>query len=182
MKKIINFAVCLFIGFYFICCYPSSALAISAGGTWTHSAWSSDFGIKAFTYKVSYYADTKSGYEVGQTYDAAYNHDYIAYKTPSDYIYPPEVGNGDASVVSVSLVDSSNNIVNTLSNSSWSRGTLRSYIWPEGTIFFDELCTTHWLQGFPSSSYRVKVVSGFALDVNWVPNLWTSDTCYTSTF
>jgi hypothetical protein len=98
MRKFIKFAICLFMGFFFICSYPSSALAmISASGTWTHRAWSLQHGYKNFTYKVHYYADTKSGYEAGQSYDCAYNHEFIAYKTPSDTIYPPEIGNGVAS-------------------------------------------------------------------------------------
>jgi hypothetical protein len=204
-------------GFFFICSYPSSALAmISASGTWTHRAWSLQHGYKNFTYsdddcvakvnnvpisiaeiefmkglkdafeernssKVHYYADTKSGYEAGQSYDCAYNHEFIAYKTPSDTIYPPEIGNGVASVNGVYLVNSSNKVVNTHSN-EWRNGFLRSHIFPGGTHYYATLYSTEWLQGFPSGSYRVKVVSTFALPTYWVPWLWTSDTCYTSYF
>jgi hypothetical protein len=131
--------------------------------------------------KVHYYADTKSGYEAGQSYDCAYNHEFIAYKTPSDTIYPPEIGNGVASVNGVYLVNSSNKVVNTHSN-EWRNGFLRSHIFPGGTHYYATLYSTEWLQGFPSGSYRVKVVSTFALPTYWVPWLWTSDTCYTSYF
>lgn len=156
MKKFMRLGICLLVCICFITYITdnASAATVNANSSWTHSAWSADYGAKSFVYQVTYIADTTSGYELGSSYDGVSNHDYIAYKSYA--IYPPEVGNGEASVIKVAIVNASNNS--------------------------DQLYSTALIQAFPSSNYKVKVVSGFALDYIWTPNMWTNDTCYTSSF
>ncbi|NLB87612.1 MAG: hypothetical protein GX790_00040 [Syntrophomonadaceae bacterium] len=183
MKKFMRLGICLLVCICFITYITdnASAATVNANSSWTHSAWSADYGAKSFVYQVTYIADTTSGYELGSSYDGVSNHDYIAYKSYA--IYPPEVGNGEASVIKVAIVNASNNSeVTSLSNSLWRKGTIRGHILPGGSIIFDQLYSTALIQAFPSSNYKVKVVSGFALDYIWTPNMWTNDTCYTSSF
>lgn len=163
--------------------FAYASTLITTGNNFSHSSWSPDWGIKNFNYSFSYAGDAFSGYEAGSYYEAVENHDFYAYKTPSQIIWPPEVGNGSCSIYRVEMVDSSNNVDDYLTSSAFQNGNIRGYILPGGTYFYFVKKSTYWLQVFASDEYYVKAKAIFELDSDqWYPSGPWIDSSSTSTF
>ncbi len=147
-----------------------------------HSAYSFDWGWKNFNYTFQYQGDAFSGYEVGSQYEAVKDHDFAAYKTPSQVIWPDDIGNGTCVLYRVEMVDSRGNVVDYLSNSSFQNGTIRGYIVSGGTLWYFMKKSYNWLQNFRSDTYYVKAKTSFYLDESWYPSGPWVDTASTQMF
>jgi len=174
----------LILGLLIFCFCMFTIVPTSMAGTpnvstnFTHSSISSDYGIKSFVYEVGY----NSIQRVVNSSDKVNSHDFAAYKSYA--IYSPEVGNGDAGLMNIKLVNaSSGSTIQTLSRSSFSNGTHRGFIiGGNDPITWQLLKSDSSLIGSPSSTgYRVKVTTEFYLDDSWAPNYF-SDSCNTGAF
>lgn len=156
---------------------------IAAYGTFSHAAWSPDWGIKNFNYSFTYQGDAFSGYEIRTYYEAVENHDFYAYKTPSQVIWPPEVGNGNCLLYRVEMVDSSGNVDAYLTSAAFQNGNIRGYILPGGTYFYFIKKSSWWLQVFESDVYYVTAKTYFELESDqWFPSGPWIDSASTNTF
>lgn len=182
-KKILLPVVVTFMFLISFIPYAFASTLVAAIGNFSHSSWSPDWGTKNFKYTLTYEGDAFSGYEVGSVYKAVNNHDFDAYKTPADVIYPPEVGNGNSQIYRVEMVDSNGNIDDYLAASSFEDGTIRGYIVPGGTYFYFVKKSYGWLQIFASDSYYLNAKTYFELDsTSWFPSGPWIDTASTQTF
>lgn len=163
-----------------VVCFLFTGLAVAAtmGDTTTrigHTAWSSDYGLKTFWYRPDY---------VGETFvqggvDGMNTHDFYAYKLTADYIYPPDVGNGSVSPMSLNMIDSSGSVVNSIF--SFNNGTIRSVMLPGDALSFCAKHNYNSLLAQDTGSNKVRTTIMFSLDSSWIGSVWT-DYIYTGTF
>ncbi|MDD2556562.1 MAG: hypothetical protein PHN17_09565 [Syntrophaceticus sp.] len=177
---------CIFLLFIFVFTltitekHGEAATQVSGYKNFSHTAYSINWGIKTFKYRNSYICNVITGFS-GYSYKAATNQDILAYKTPEDYIYPPEVGNGAVGLQGVYLLDTNNNVNNSQNPNQWSAGLINSRILPGGTKYLLSRYCYVRLEGIPNATYRVQVRTTFALPSSWSPFLWT-DYTYTPWF
>jgi hypothetical protein len=147
-----------------------------------HNAYNLQWGYRCFEYSNDYICTVITGFSGGgYTYKAATNQDLASYKTPADIIYPPLIGNGTVVLQGVYLLNTSNNVVNSLGNESFNNGTINWRIVPGGTLWLLSRYSYTWLEGIPNATYRIQVGTTFALPCSWYPFLWT-DYTYTPWF
>lgn len=97
------FFICLLI----MCIFSSAVYAseIYASSKFGHSAMHPDFGLKKFWYRPYYVGEKYSG-----TVDAVKDHDFYAYKTSDDVIFPSEIGNGDPMPTKIEMLNSNKQV------------------------------------------------------------------------
>lgn len=151
------------------------AADISGSNSFLHSGYSTNFGIKSWRVYEYYIGSSTDGYEAGQSYKMAYNHDFLS-DTPT--IYSPEIGEGVNTLLSLKLLNSSGSVVSSTSN--FSNGLIRSYFLNGDYYYYYEKCSYTALQGYPTGNYRIEWDTYFFND-----NFIFSDsgnTSYTSYF
>lgn len=115
-KKTLSLIVCCFLIFTNVSTALAANPAVSTN--FIHTSYSSDYGARSFVYEVGY----NGIHNIQDSADVVNSHDFIAYKSYA--IYSPEVGNGNANLAKLSLVNASND--NTIQSiTSFSNGTHR---------------------------------------------------------
>jgi hypothetical protein len=153
----------------------------SASGTFSHTSYNADYGLKAFSYNISYTGNSYSGIEAGQTYTAVNRHDVLVYVSPG-FVYPPNIGNGSPTINIVNLQNSSGSNLSSLGAYAFSNGTYRGYLLPEGSLILICEYSSSVLQGIPQGSYRVELQIKQNLDDDWSPAVFSPDAVRTSYF
>jgi len=147
-----------------------------ASGDYSYISYNLNLGVKTFTYKVGYNAV----HTVSAGQDIVNYHDFITYKTIT--IHPPDIGNGNASLNELVLVNASNNTpYDYLYATNFSNGSHNGWLLPGGAYIFKMLKSDNSLAGPSSMAYRVKVGTSFVLNSSWVPNNWL-ESCHTGSF
>lgn len=135
--------------------------------TYSHTAWSPDWGTKPFNYTAHYMA---AQYGITELF----NHEVDAYKTPDQVIWPPEVGNGDVLLLRVYLQGSDEVTYDEIQGNSFSNGAIYDHIYPGGTLHYFTKYNYSAMEGSSMVSLTGVAELWFMLDSDaWFPNLWT---------
>jgi len=157
-----------------------AATQVHAEGTFYYDPWSSDWGTKRQYFTIVYYGDQFEGFEAGSTFQAVELQDFFIYRKSQYYIWPPEIGNGIATLDRIELQTSSGTKT-TQTNSNWSTGTYRDYLIDPDSITYT-FRKNPFIQAFPGGSYRIKATGTHQMPANtWIP-FSSTKSIYTSYF
>lgn len=179
--------VVLFFSFSLIPTFSHIAIAdaageISAFNTFAVNAWGPDWGYKRFVYKSDYMADltTDSKNKITK------NHDWFAYKCPTDGVYAPECGNGAVVLNKVHVVNNkTGEWLSYLKSSSFTNGSYSSH----PRIYCGKAIT---LGGYKKSADELKASKSlplrngaettFLLDGNWAPSTFSGHYAWSNSY
>lgn len=180
-KKVLRILISLF--FFSFSLMPMSiaeALDSNLSGfqSFTHSAWSANYGYKSFIYKSSYLAYRTTD----TTYKRVKNHDWRGYKCQSDNIWPPYVGNGTVYLWDIYMVDTSGKLYSRLLGSSFTTGQYYSRLVCSPTYTFGQkICATEQ-KASKNLSLKNRINTWFELDSSWTPHFWMEDYTFTQSY
>lgn len=149
---------------------------LSAWKKFSHTAWSSNWGLKTFIYKSDYLAEKTSD----SNYKIVRNHDFLAYKCPDDSIWPPFVGNGTVSLYKVEMIDSNGSSHSPIYGSNFSKGLIYSRLLCSGSLTFLAKLYYPAQKASKNLSLRNRINTWFFLSEEWIPSIWLEDYAYTN--
>lgn len=157
----------------------AEATTLNAFSSFSHSAWSADYGTKTFKYKSDYIANQYNS----SPNKYVNNHDLFAYKCPSDTIYPPEIGNGTVAINNVYMQDTSTGYLYSQLNSNYfSNGSYYSRMYCGGALTFRQIKSPTAQSSSNTRTYTNRVDTIMGLDNNWTPFIFTGDYIWTQSY
>lgn len=119
----------------------------------------------------------------GQYYKVVSDQGVIAYKLPEDGIHNPEIGNGIVELMETALYGQDGTRYGSSDGSTFSNGSIYSYIWPGGTVFLLKQCKRGTGPTGPHTNLRVQVTLWFVLPADqWIPSGPWTDQYYSNWF
>lgn len=156
----------------------ANATTLEAYQKFDHSAWSANYGLKTFTYRVSYMASQSST----STEKQVSGHDVYSYKCTTDAIWSPELGNGTVMLQNIYMQDSSTgNLYSYLSGSSFVNGSYFSRLVCGGMNFLAKKCS-NTQSSSNARTYTNRVLTYFYVGDGWAPSSWTGDYAWTQSY
>lgn len=160
------FAVCILV----LCLLSSAVYAgdISIEDRFYHWAAHPDFGVKCFWYRPEYV-----GYKYSGTVDAVKDHDFYAYKSTVDGIYPPEIGNGEVLPTKIKMLNSNYQTFTTIYG--FSNGLIRKVMISGDSIMLKTCKNYDNIYAADTGTNYIRIPILFTLDDSWSLNTFSDD-------